>query len=749
MPNDVDKYLGPHRKIGPDSYELAPYPIVGKWESDIKFGGGYNSWGLNEGPRRGEGGPSNIHEVAKPNVVAEFMNEQIHNQADIDGDYIARFKNLLGDIGRELQERKLLAQGAKTHGAADSAVIDQQVALELIESKRQQYTSIAPDIYGLYGQSPYFLMTLLSSQKINDFFNRDNGSNPRESFMALFAQFDHVYKSAMALKVLALSTDMLAGKLAELAQQVERMQGAANDAAAYQRLGIINQEQAIHAQQLPQFLHTEFVTAAGSVAGMTASEALSHFKETLTSMAVSKTAEIKPVSAAPPLSRGGITINFPAENPKIKAPLSKPELEALNELVYLQTHTNLGTKWLSYHDALLKAESARHLAITGNSFGGLAERAKRIEHTIRKANTFSAPGPSSATSPLLVTSAGTVAVIDAAAVTLQAAVRSAISALSGLVAGTASGLLVGVSALVYSPKLANGELPERYAFSTPLSDLAPGLKDDLSTIAAANGNVDLPVRISSKTAADGQSEVFVALADGITVPSKVRVVAATFNAQQNVYSVTTEDVPPRTLTWTPIVDPGSSSTTSPAEQPVPTVYTGATVTPVTGRIDAFPGLAEAGFNDFITVFPASSGLPPLYVMFRDPREDAGVATGMGQPVTGIWLGTAAQGEGAPVPSQIADQLRGREFKNFKAFREAFWVEVTKDPVLSQQFIAPNRARMSIGKAAKTRKTDAVGKRSTFEIHHVHEVAKGGDIYNVENMLILTPKRHLDIHKGAK
>ena len=475
------------------------------------------------------------------------------------------------------------------------------------------------------------------------------------------------------------------------------MQGAANDAAAYQRLGIINQEQAIHAQQLPQFLHTEFVTAAGSVAGMTASEALSHFKETLTSMAASKTAEIKPVSAAPPLSRGGITINFPAENPKIKAPLSKPELEALNELVYLQTHTNLGTKWLSYHDALLKAESARHLAITGNSFGGLAERAKRIEHTIRKANTFSAPGPSSATSPLLVTSAGTVAVIDAAAVTLQAAVRSAISALSGLVAGTASGLLVGVSALVYSPKLANGELPERYAFSTPLSDLAPGLKDDLSTIAAANGNVDLPVRISSKTAADGQSEVFVALADGITVPSKVRVVAATFNAQQNVYSVTTEDVPPRTLTWTPIVDPWNSSTTSPAEQPVPTVYTGATVT----------------------------------------------------PVTGIWLGAAAQGEGAAVPSQIADRLRGREFKNFKAFREAFWVEITKDPVLSQQFIAPNRARMSIGKAAKTRKTDAVGKRSTFEIHHVHEVAKGGDIYNVENMLILTPKRHLDIHKGAK
>lgn len=76
MPNEVDKYLGPHRKIGPGSYELAPYPIVGKWESEIKFGGGYNTWGLNEGSRRGEGGPSNIREVAKPNVVAELMNNK-------------------------------------------------------------------------------------------------------------------------------------------------------------------------------------------------------------------------------------------------------------------------------------------------------------------------------------------------------------------------------------------------------------------------------------------------------------------------------------------------------------------------------------------------------------------------------------------------------------------------------------------------------------------------------------------------
>ncbi len=747
MSNDVDKYLGPHKKLGPGSYELGATSVVGKWQPKIEFGGGFNAWGLNEGPRRGEGGPSNITKVAMPNVIAEFMNEQIYNQAEIDNDYKVRFNALFTATERDLEERKKDAKGTQILVPAESAAIDQKVTLDLIESKVIQYNAIAPDIYGLYGQSPYFLMQVLPRQKIHDFFNRDNGSNPREVLMALYAQFDHVYKSAMELKVLSLSIDILAGKLAELAMQVEQIQVVDNDAALDQRLSIILQERDIHAQQLPEFLYTELITAAGAIEAMTAAEALNHYKATLERLAAAKNADVKPIYAPPPLSRGGITITYPANNPNITAPLSKPELAALNELVYLQTHTQLGRKWLSYHDALLKTESARYLTATANAFGGLAERAKKVTETIRIANTFSAPALVSAASPLFITSAGTVAVIDAAAVTLQAAIRSAIAALTGLAAGTASGLLVGVTALVYSPKLANGELPERYAFSTPLSDLAPELKDDLSAIAAANGTVDLPVRISSKTAADGQSEVFVAKADGVTVPSQVRVIAATFNAQQNIYSVTTEDVPPRTLTWTPIVDPGNSSTTSPAEQPETPVYTGATVTPVVGRIDTFPGLAEAGFDDFITVFPAGSGLPAIYVMFRDPREDAGVATGMGQPVTGIWLGAAAQGEGAAVPSQIADQLRGKEFRNFRAFREAFWRAVANDSELAKQFSFVNLGRMKkFGYAPYVVPDEQVGEKKKFELHHVTFLRYGGGLYDIDNLRVVTPKEHNALHK---
>ncbi len=112
---------------------------------------------------------------------------------------------------------------------------------------------------------------------------------------------------------------------------------------------------------------------------MTQTQVLLHYKATLERMASTKMAEIRPVVAPPPFKRGGVTINFTAANPKISSPLSKPELEALNELVYLQTHTPIGTKWLSYHDALLKAESARHLTSTSSALGGLAERSNEAE----------------------------------------------------------------------------------------------------------------------------------------------------------------------------------------------------------------------------------------------------------------------------------------------------------------------------------------------------------------------------------
>lgn len=368
--------------------------------------------------------------------------------------------------------------------------------------------------------------------------------------------------------------------------------------------------------------------------------------------------------------------------------------------------------------------------------------------SIRRANTFRAQGSVAATRPLFIVSSGVIAVAEATATLLAAAIRSAIVGITSTVVGSASAVVVGVfSLLAFPSKLGNGELPERYTFSTQLSDLAPNLSSQaLQAAAATGGTVDLPVRISSKTAENGQSELFVVKTDGVTVPSKVKVVAATYDAEQNVYTATTADVPPRTLTWTPIVSPGNSSTTSPAEELVPPVYTGATVTPINGRIDTFPGVADASFDDFILINPADTGFAPLYVMFRDRREDPGVASGAGQPVSGVWLGAASQGEGAPIPSQIADQLRGREFKNWREFREVLWMLAGDDKFLVKDFSPSNKYFVTEGLAPYAPPEEHMGKNGKFEIHHITPLKLGGELYNIDNMSIVTPKRHYELHR---
>ena len=151
----------------------------------------------------------------------------------------------------------------------------------------------------------------------------------------------------------------------------------------------------------------------------------------------------------------------------------------------------------------------------------------------------------------------------------------------------------------------------------------------------------------------------------------------------------------------------------------------------------------------ITVFPTDSGLPPIYVMFRDPREDAGVATVMCQPVTGIWLGAAAQGEGAAVPSQIADQLRGKEFRNFRAFREAFWRAVASDSELARQFDLGILDSMKRGQAPLAKERDQVGRRIKFELHHKVYISQGGEVYGIDNIGVITPKCHVETHKGSR
>lgn len=198
------------------------------------------------------------------------------------------------------------------------------------------------------------------------------------------------------------------------------------------------------------------------------------------------------------------------------------------------------------------------------------------------------------------------------------------------------------------------------------------------------------------------------------------------------------------LIWTPVADPNELGIPALEGSPqLPNVW----VYPPTEQADKalVNPVHPPDYQDAIIWFPATD-IPAIYVVLS-VRNEPGVATGQGQDVTGIWLAGAGKELGAPVPTQIADRLRGREFSRFDDFRETFWTEVAADPELSSQFSAANRRVMRGGSSPFVQETEAVGGRKVHELHHIDRIVDGGAVYDMDNLGITTPKNHINIHSS--
>ncbi|MHC8409638.1 S-type pyocin domain-containing protein [Pseudomonas sp. Hz4] len=357
---------------------------------------------------------------------------------------------------------------------------------------------------------------------------------------------------------------------------------------------------------------------------------------------------------------------------------------------------------------------------------------------------FPVSGSAASVVPVFTVATGSIFTTANTALAIKDALRLAVAAVIAALTTSTGVVIGGFAALLFPSPLSNSEL---YALSVPLSDLTPDDLNDLYAIAEASGEIELPVSIGSRTV-DDTIEFVVAATNGTTVPSKVLVRLATLDPGLNIYKSYSPDAPSIGMTWTPIVEQKNASTTSPARESRIFIYNGTTPAPLEGRLDEYPELDLYSFGGFINVFPAESGIPPIYTMFRDRRDDPGVASGYGEPVLGIWLGSASQDNGAVIPNQIADKLRGQNFSSFRAFREALWRAAIADSELSKQFTANNIQEMKNGRAPFSRKDDRSGGKVKFELHHVNRVSRGGEIYDIENIRIVTPKRHSELHKGG-
>ncbi|MBN0224523.1 S-type pyocin domain-containing protein, partial [Pseudomonas aeruginosa] len=111
----------------------------------------------------------------------------------------------------------------------------------------------------------------------------------------------------------------------------------------------------------------------------------------------------------------------------------------------------------------------------------------------------------------------------------------------------------------------------------------------------------------------------------------VPVRALTLDSASGTYKYTTTGPGGGTILVTPDTPPGQidPSSSTPAVPHGPLIMPGTLLIPKEPQIESYPELEQREFNDGIYVYPEDSGIPPLYIVYRDPRDEPGVATGNG------------------------------------------------------------------------------------------------------------------------
>ncbi|MHC8332490.1 HNH endonuclease signature motif containing protein [Pseudomonas sp. LB3P25] len=68
---------------------------------------------------------------------------------------------------------------------------------------------------------------------------------------------------------------------------------------------------------------------------------------------------------------------------------------------------------------------------------------------------------------------------------------------------------------------------------------------------------------------------------------------------------------------------------------------------------------------------------------------------------------------------------------------------------TSQFKPTNKGKLPSGKAPFAQSPEHNGENALYEIHHIENIQHGGAVYDVENLTIVTPKRHVEIHREGR
>jgi hypothetical protein len=107
-----------------------------------------------------------------------------------------------------------------------------------------------------------------------------------------------------------------------------------------------------------------------------------------------------------------------------------------------------------------------------------------------------------------------------------------------------------------------------------------------------------------------------------------------------------------------------------------------------------------------------------------------------------WFETTKEGLMAgEIPQQVATKLRGQTFKNFDDFRIKFWKAVSEVPEIANEFSSSNQQRMSMGHAPHVPEGAESASHKTYILHHINPIHNGGGVYDLGNLVVVSPKYH--------
>ncbi|PCN42175.1 colicin [Brevibacillus laterosporus] len=148
--------------------------------------------------------------------------------------------------------------------------------------------------------------------------------------------------------------------------------------------------------------------------------------------------------------------------------------------------------------------------------------------------------------------------------------------------------------------------------------------------------------------------------------------------------------------------------------------------------------------------------PPNLFVIANPRNEPGIVTESSNFRNSLSTQKKLmyqKGDIGVIPQEIRDRLVGRKFDSFDDFRKAFWEEIGNSKY-AKEFSRGNQGLMKKGFAPRTGKNGRYKSLDTYVLHHKQPIEKGGGVYELDNLIIVSPKVHQTIldrayHFGKK